>query len=242
MKLKLDENGHVVVQDGKPVYVHDDGTDLPFDAPQAIAKIKQLNGEAKTHRETAEKLAKDLNGFEGVDVAEARTAIETVKKLDQKKLLDAGEVDRVVGDVKKQYEEKLTAERESRTKAEQALNNEMIGGNFARSKFIADKLTLPSDIAQATFGKNFKLENGKVVAVGADGSHMLSRANPGEPAGFDEALQILVESYPNRDSILKGNGSQGSGANQGNRGKGGPDLSKLPPVERMNAARGIKAT
>lgn len=25
MKLKLDDQGHVVVQDGKPVYVHDDG-------------------------------------------------------------------------------------------------------------------------------------------------------------------------------------------------------------------------
>ena len=28
MKLKLDENGHVVVQDGKPVYVHDDGKEV----------------------------------------------------------------------------------------------------------------------------------------------------------------------------------------------------------------------
>ncbi|MDD1016905.1 hypothetical protein [Pseudomonas rubra] len=27
MKLKLDDQGHVVVQDGKPVYVHDDGKD-----------------------------------------------------------------------------------------------------------------------------------------------------------------------------------------------------------------------
>ena len=39
MKLKFDEQGHVVVQDGKPVYVHDDGKEVPFDAPQALAKI-----------------------------------------------------------------------------------------------------------------------------------------------------------------------------------------------------------
>lgn len=32
MKLKLDENGYVVVQDGKPVYVHDDGKEVAFDA------------------------------------------------------------------------------------------------------------------------------------------------------------------------------------------------------------------
>lgn len=45
MKLKLDENGHVVVVvvDGKPVYIHDDGKEIPFDAPQATQKIAQQN-------------------------------------------------------------------------------------------------------------------------------------------------------------------------------------------------------
>lgn len=47
MKLKLDENGYVVVQDGKPVYVHDDGKEVAFDAPQTVQKISTLNGEAK---------------------------------------------------------------------------------------------------------------------------------------------------------------------------------------------------
>ena len=47
MKLKLDENGHVVVSDGKPVYVHDDGKEIPFDAPAAMQKISGLNAEAK---------------------------------------------------------------------------------------------------------------------------------------------------------------------------------------------------
>ena len=51
MKLKLDENGHVVVSDGKPVYVHDDGKEIPFDAPAAMQKISGLNAEAKQHRE-----------------------------------------------------------------------------------------------------------------------------------------------------------------------------------------------
>ena len=41
MKLKLDENGHVVVSDGKPVYVHEDGKEIPFDAPAAMQKIQR---------------------------------------------------------------------------------------------------------------------------------------------------------------------------------------------------------
>ena len=32
MKLKLDENNNVVVKDGMPVYVHEDGKEIPFDA------------------------------------------------------------------------------------------------------------------------------------------------------------------------------------------------------------------
>ena len=38
MKLKLDDNSHVVVFDGKPVYVHDDGKEILFDAPAAMRK------------------------------------------------------------------------------------------------------------------------------------------------------------------------------------------------------------
>lgn len=54
MKLKLDENGHVVVSDGKPVYVNDEGKDIAFDVSGTVATIARLNGEAKSHRERAE--------------------------------------------------------------------------------------------------------------------------------------------------------------------------------------------
>ncbi|VTP69605.1 Uncharacterised protein [Leclercia adecarboxylata] len=45
MKLKLDANGHVVVENGMPVYIHDDGKEIAFDAAQAVSKITSLNGE-----------------------------------------------------------------------------------------------------------------------------------------------------------------------------------------------------
>ena len=50
MKLKTVEvegTTYAVVEDGKPVYVHDDNKEIPFDAPGTVAKIGQLNGEAK---------------------------------------------------------------------------------------------------------------------------------------------------------------------------------------------------
>ena len=74
---------------------------------------------------------------------------------------------------------------------------------------------------QATFGKNFQIEGGKVVAVGADGQKIYSRARPGEVADFDEALETLVGGYQHKDSILKGNQSGGGGfQNNGGQNSG----------------------
>lgn len=55
MQLKTDENSYVIVQDGKPIYVHDDGQEIAFDAQATMAKISQLNSEAKNHREEKQK-------------------------------------------------------------------------------------------------------------------------------------------------------------------------------------------
>jgi hypothetical protein len=42
MKLKLDDKGQVVVQDGKPVYVADDGKEIVFDYPATLQTISRL--------------------------------------------------------------------------------------------------------------------------------------------------------------------------------------------------------
>ncbi len=166
MKLKLDENGHVVVQDGKPVYVHDDGKEVAFDAPQTVATITRLNGEAKTHREAKEQFEAQVKAFEGLDPVKVKEALGIVQNLDAKKLVDAGEVDKVKAEItdalKKTYEpqiQQLTTERDA---VQQQLHSELIGGGFARSKYIQDNIAVPADMIQAQFGKSFKIEEGKV--------------------------------------------------------------------------------
>jgi hypothetical protein len=226
MKLKLDENGHVVVQDGKPVYVHDDGKEVAFDAPQTVATISRLNGEAKTHREAKEQFEAQAKAFEGLDPVKVKEALNIVQNLDAKKLVDAGEVDKVKAEItealKQTYEpqiQQLTTERDS---VQQQLHSELIGGGFARSKYIQDNIAVPVDMIQATFGKNFQIENGKVVAVGSDGQKIYSRTRPGEIADFDEALETLVGGYQYKDSILKGSQAGGGGFQGGGGNKSGP--------------------
>jgi hypothetical protein len=245
MKLKLIEiegKQYAEVQDGKPVYEDDDGKELAFDAVGTRQTISRLNAEAKSHRERAEAAERAAKSFDGIDDPEAaRAALKTVQNLDQKKLIDAGEVERVRSEIAKSYEAKLEAEITSRTKLEQQLYDEKIGGNFARSKFATERLAIPADMVQARFGTQFKVEEGRVVAYDSNGNKLYSKSNPGELANFDEALELLVDQYPYKDHILKAPAGSGGDAQGGtSRGNGQSrhyDPSKLAgtPEERKKA-------
>jgi hypothetical protein len=236
MKLKLDDAGHAVLADGKPVYIHDDGREIPFDGAMAFAKIGQLTGEAASHRKRAETAEANLAKYEGIeDPDAAKKALETLGNLDKKKLIDAGEVEKVKAEISKAYETKLGEATKRAETLEQQLYSEKIGGSFARSKLIAEKLAIPADMVQARFGQAFKIEDGKVVAYDQSGNKIFSRTRPGELADFDEAIEALVDAYPYKGSILKGSGASGMGA--GSSAHGGAQVKKF---SEMNEAERVK--
>ena len=245
MKLKTDDAGHAVVVDGKPVYLYEDGREIPFDAAATVATISRINGEAKSQREKREAADAALKAFDGLDPVAARKALELTANLDAKKLIDAGEVEKVKAETAKAYEDKLKALHEQfkpvveeRDTLHNKLIERTIGSAFNGSKFIADKLAIPADLVQAAFGRAFKVEGEKVVAYASNGEKIYSRERPGEVAGFDEALSMLVETYPKRDMILKGPGASGSGARGSGGGAGSKEMKRgafeaLSPQGRM---------
>ncbi len=185
-------------------------------------EISGLTSALNKERDARSKLEKQIRKFDGLeDPAEALKAIETVKNLDQKKLIDAGEVDKVKAEVQKVYEGKL-AEKENLLKEKDSiLQKELVGGRFARSKFIQDKLAIPPDLVEARFGSSFKIEDGKVVAYDQHGNQLYSKDRPGELAEFDEALGTLVDQYPYKDTILRGSTATGAGVQGGHSSSGG---------------------
>lgn len=238
MKIKTVEvNGveYAVLDKGQPVYIHDDGKEIPFDAKTTVGTISRLNGEAKSHRERAEAAEAKLKGFDGItDVTAALAALETVGKLSDKKLIEAGEVDRVRAEAKKAFDDKLRGIEEGyapvikeRDSLKAALVAEKVGGSFSRSKYIADKLAIPADIVQAMFGDRFKLDGDQVVGYDSNGEKIFSRAKPGTVATFDEAVESLVEGYSRKDSILKSSGANGGGAGAGGAGNGASGKKSL---------------
>ena len=120
----------------------------------------------------------------------------------------------------KQFQDQLAAATAERDKFKTELFGEKIGGAFARSKFIADKVAIPVDFLQAKLGRHFTVEDGKIVARDAAGNVINSSTKFGDPADFEEAISHLVMNDPARDQVLKGTGSTGSGARHSGSGNG----------------------
>lgn len=234
MKLKLvtiEGKTYAEVQDGKPVYTDDAGKDVAFDAPATAATIQRITDESKGFKSRAQTAEEKLKAFDGIDDPKAaKDALTKVANWGDKELIEAGKVEEIKTAAIKAVEDKYKPIVEENATLKTALHGEKIGGSFARSKFIADKIAVPADIVQARFGQNFKLEDGNVIAYDASGNKLFSKSSPGNPASFDEALELLVDAYPYKDQILKGTGQQGDGA-RGNKGNGQGGGKTMPRAE-----------
>jgi hypothetical protein len=238
-KMNDDGNG-IAVKDGNPIWVEADGTEKTMGG-DTISLLNSDMKKVRTKLEAAEAERDTLKTkFADLDPDKARAALDTIKNIDQKKLIDAGEVDKVRDSMRNEFQtlvDKATAERDA---AINEANTVRLESAFTGSKFIAEKLAIPRDMVQATFGKNFKIEDGKIAAYGADGNRVMSKEKIGEFAGFEEAISIIVDHYPQRDMILKGANHGGSG-NNGGGGGGAPgkqrytraEYEKLPPKEQQ---------
>jgi hypothetical protein len=255
--LKLDENEHVVVQDGKPVFTDKDGKDIPVDVPQMYQKILDLGKEAKTNRLAADAAAAErktaLALFEGIeDLKEWKTkaeeAMAAVANFNEKDWLKADKVDSMKRQMKEAHEDEkrqlATAFEKEKSNLASAIEKQksqihklVISNKFAQHPLWSGedpKTTLKPEIAEAFFGKHFKVEEdektGELVerAYFGNGDLVYSRKRAGEPADFFEAMEEIFDQYPGKDSLLRAkSGGSGSTGGEGDKGKPAGILEKL---------------
>ena len=220
----LDGEGHPIYQVGSQ--------DVGYDGETLAQKLSAANSESSQRRLEIDQLKTAAKAFEGLDIDAARKALATVANLDAKQLVDAGEVEKVKqaaieaqsaafdARVKNEFQPVI----EERDTLKKRLEQEMIGNRFATSKFIADKIAVPAEMVQAMFGRHFQMADGEPKFVDAHGAEIFSRARAGEKADFEEALEIIVDGYPHKETILKGANQRGAGT------RGGPGDTGLNGV------------
>jgi hypothetical protein len=204
-----------VILEGMPVLVYDDGREAPLDFVHLIGSVKTTSNERDKLREKVAAAETAAKAFEGLDVAEARKALETVKTLSAKQLENAAEVKRIQDEAQTTLREQLaTKEAEHKTTVEKLtgdLNEVTLSSSFGNSKFVADKMARPIPLIRSYFGPYFTVQDGAVVTL-VDGKPLMSKQRPGEYANFDEALEYRVMSDPFKDDWIKGPNSAGGGA------------------------------
>lgn len=240
-----------VMEDGKEFTA-----DVP-DMYSKITRFKNESKQGREKLEAAnttigayQKLFPDMEMETLVEWKEAaEKALELSKNLDDKKLIDAGKAEKVKQDLQEAHDRNLKKVKEQfatekanleaiMTKKDSKIFDLTVGNAFANSKFFSGPnpiTVLSPDIALSFFGKNFKVvekESGELQVTGFYGdSEILSQAPDmvGEIAPIDEALQYLIDRYPQKDRILAASGKSGSGAGGGTGGNGGPkdEIAKL---------------
>lgn len=255
MTVQVDGKDVIVAaldEKGLPIYIHDDSKEFGFDAPGANARITALNAESAERRTKLADAETKLKAFEGIEDADAaRKALETLANIDAGKLLEAGKVEEIkkaareaaeqqVADAAKKSQARITELEGQVTNLNGTLDGEVIGGSFSRSKFLAEKSAIPTDFVKARFDNSFKREEGRIVGYYPSGEKIFSRTRAGELAEFDEALELLIDTHPDKALILKGDGQSGGGADQGDKrppGGGGKGNMGGTKQERVEAIR-----
>lgn len=240
MKLKTKEvNGETVavIQDGKPVYVADDGAEKTFD----YADLSRANAESAARRKENGELKDNLAKFSGIsDPQAAIEAIDKLKTIDQNKLVAEGKLDEVRQEVTASMEAKYKPIVEERDGLKGQLDEALIGGAFASSKYIAEKIAVPVDMVRAQFGGNFTIQDGAVIAK--DGNGNVIYGTDGQPEKFDVALNKIIDGYAGKDHILKGSEAKGGGtkpshAKGGNKTISRADWRQLEPGQQAEVVK-----
>lgn len=263
-ELAKDDKGNFkVTEDGKPIYLDEEGAEVPVDPIGMYSKIIDLGKENKTHREKIDQVNKKLSVFEGVEdleafKTEAEKAMEAVKNFNEKDWTKVEKVEQMkrqmseahteeIGQLKKSYEDTLSERDGIINKKNEQIRQLMVSTKFASSPMFSGsnpKTEMSADAAEALFGRQIKIEendNGelKLQCYFANGETVYSRSNPGEPADFNEGIELIWNEYPNKNRYTKSAGA-GSGATGGSGGNGGEqdELSKLrKQLEEATAAR-----
>ena len=224
---------------GKP---SDREAELLKESMKRKEKISDLSSQNEQLSSTVNELQESLKRFEGVDPDKFQELIRESEERREKelegaedwnglksKLVDDFEAQKSqmveqhqgkLGEVEQSYQsqiEELTGKLNSTNSIIEELT---IGSSFANSQFIGEKLVPSASKVQKLYGDHFDVVDGKVHSFdkprGSE-SRQLLVDDAGKPLAFEKALVKIVDSDPDKDSILRASVKGGADSDTENR-------------------------
>lgn len=220
----------------------------PTDAEAALLKeVMEKKAALKSTNEALEALKVKLKTFDGIDPEAVKAVLKEKKDLEEKKLQEQGQWDKLKKQMNdahaielgKKDEQIASVTLQTGTLAKQ-IADLTVGNTFGSSKFITDEMALTPNKARVIYGGHFEFKDGKTVAfdkpVGVTGRTMLVDGK-GEPLEFDVAIKKIVEADPDRDQMLKSKIQPGAGSGtKPGKGKGAEVTSETSGRQKIAGA------
>ena len=244
----------------RPIYISPEGKEVALDPVGMYGKILEMGKTEKELRGNHKRLEGQLQLFADIeDVAvwkeEADKALTTVANFNDKDWMKAEKVEKLKEDMNVAHSKKLKEVQESFslkegdftstiTKKDGQIRKLMVSNKFATHPLFSGrdpKTSLPPEIAETYFGKNFKVEeneSGELILRSyydsAGNDPVYSHESPGELAEFTEAMFSIFEKYPGSKSLMKSSGSGTGGT--GGTGAEGEKEDEIAKLEKQYAA------
>ncbi|MBI4774220.1 MAG: hypothetical protein HY788_08575 [Deltaproteobacteria bacterium] len=210
MKPKLDANGNVLLKDGNPVFVLDDGTEQTFVDADKLFEAKKGSADLQKKLEVIE--AK----FKGVDPDRYSELLKRIEDAEDNKLRDEKKFDELIekkAQALKQTHAQALSERNERIKGLEASHRKLLLDNEVLSAATKAGAHNPEKVLAIVRGNLDLVEkDGSFQSVVKDVKGEMRFNKKGDPMSIQDLLGELTESdgYLFKPSNAGGAGSQPS--------------------------------
>lgn len=215
-----------------------------------VEDVSGLKSALQKERENVKELKSKYAAYEGIDPEKAQEALQKLRDLEEKKLIEAGELEKVLENRTKMMRQDHQAQVDQLTKRAEAaeasvtdLRKQLATAVIERG--IADAV---AEVGQPRKGalidiiqrgrQTWKLDDkGKPVATNEDGTTIYGKDGK-EPISMKEWAENLLEQAPHLFEESKGGGGKGTIIGGDGKSMSAEEFAKLSPAQRLAYARG----
>lgn len=219
-----DESGAIKLNEQKqPLVDFGGGRIEPYDLGRNIAKVGELAAERDTFRTQAEQHAQTVERYKGVDLDKYRKDQEILAKFTDGQVIEAKLVEQQIKDALTGKDTEIGQLKETLASIKADAFSKTVKFHFASPRvqaLLSPAIQHPDDAMSVLGAWFYEDSQGAIRAKDPrNGNIVRSRRNPGEPADFDEAVEIILDQHPRGQSLRAAPTQQGAGSEKGEGGR-----------------------